>query len=72
MFMRIKSHEYLQHRAYLLVVDLLHPRMLQTDALLMHRSAEKKELTFDTFLYSQRPLQNLKGNIARGTTDPGY
>ena len=50
MFMRIKSHEYLQDQAHLLVVDLLHPRILQADALLMHRSAEKKELTFDTFL----------------------
>ena len=50
MFMRIKSHEYLQHRAHLLVVDLLHPRILQADALLMHRSAEKKEFLHSSLL----------------------
>ena len=42
---------------YLLRVDLLHPRILQTDALLMHRCAEKKKLLIFTFLHSQRPLR---------------
>ena len=38
-------HEYLQDRAHLLRVDLLNPRILQTDALLMHSGAEKNKLT---------------------------
>ena len=44
MFMNIYRTIFVQ--AYLLRVDFLNPRILQADALLMHRGAKKKELTF--------------------------
>ena len=43
MFMNIYRTLFVQ--AHLLKVDLLNPRILQTDALLMHSGAEKNKLT---------------------------